>query len=64
MFATYVFSATSTCCSDDLRLIDAELDAMERRAAPVEKAALVDKAAGEVENAAAGGWPVERKDGG
>jgi len=39
---------------DDLRLIDAEgteLDAAERRAAPVEKAASV------VKNTAAGGWP-------
>jgi hypothetical protein len=53
--ATCVFSITSTCCSDDSRPVDAELDATEWRAALVEKK--VDAA----ENATAGGWPGGEK---
>jgi hypothetical protein len=45
-----IFSATSTCCWYDWRLVDADLDATERCAASVEKAADA------VENAMAGGW--------
>ena len=37
---------------DDWRLIDAELDAVEWRAAPVEKAAPVENVVSAVENAA------------
>jgi hypothetical protein len=38
-------------------LVDAELDAVERRAAPVEKATPVEKEASVVKNAAASRWP-------
>ena len=55
--APCVFSATSTRCLDDWRLVDAELDAAERRTAPVEKATPVEKGAGTVKNATAGRWP-------
>jgi hypothetical protein len=61
MLATCVFNAISTCSLDDWRLVDtkldtdAELDTMERRVAPVEKATPMEKAASAVENAMAGG---------
>jgi hypothetical protein len=63
MLTTCVFSATSTCCLDDWRLVHAELDAgaeldtAEWRASPVEKATPVEKEAGTMENAAAGRCP-------
>jgi hypothetical protein len=67
--AICTFSTTSPCCLGEWRLIDAklntgvELDAAEWRAAPVEKVVPVEKAASAVEDAVAGRWPMEKKDG-
>jgi hypothetical protein len=53
-FATYVFSATSTCFLDDWRLVNTELDVTEWRAA------LVEKVVGAVENAVVGRMARQR----
>ena len=55
--ATCVFSATSTCCSDDWRLINAELDASTELDAVEWRLAPVEKAVSAVENVTASGWP-------
>ena len=56
-FAICVFSAISTCCLDDWRLVNAELNAAEWCAAPVEKTTPVEKEADVVENGTTGRWP-------
>ena len=57
MLATCFFSATSTCCLDDWRLVDAVLDVGAELNVVEWRAALVEMAAGAVENAVAGRWP-------
>jgi hypothetical protein len=67
--ATCTFNTTSLCCLGEWRLIDvklntdAELDAAEWRAVPVEKVIPMEKVVSAVEDATAGRWPMERKDG-
>jgi hypothetical protein len=54
--ATCVFSVTSTCCLDDWRLVDAELDVGAEHDTANWCATPVEKAAGAVENITLGGW--------